>query len=132
MKNGRGEFYELLPRGVDLEEETSDTTPVLDGQFVEIETSRRDFLYHCGFDTSRPMVNKSRFCCKVAFIIRELPSIYQPDVLFALLSDRTTLFSASYANYQHNHAFVKDQSKGISADSENKLRFVRKLHGIGM
>lgn len=119
-KNGRGEFYELLPRGVDLEEEASDTIPVLDEQFVEIETSRWDFLYHCGFDTSRPMVNKSRLCCKVVFIIRELPSIDRPDVLFALLSDRTTLFSTSYANYQHNHAFVKKQSKGISAASEKQ------------
>ena len=118
--NEHGEFCKLIPRGVDLEEKDSNTFPVLDEQLVELETSRCDFLGHCGFDFTRPMMNNARLCCKVAFIIRELPSIYQPDVLFALLCDRMTLFSTAYANYQYNHAFVKGQSKGISSDSEKQ------------
>lgn len=130
-KNGRREFYELIPRGVDLEDEHSNSSLVLEDnssgnpsveneQFTELETCRWDFLDCCGFDTSRPMVNNARLCCKVAFIIRELPSIYQPDALFALLSDRTTLFSDAYSCYQHNHAFAKSRSKEISADSKKK------------
>lgn len=131
VENGHSGFYELLPRGVDLEDEQSNSllvqednssgnSPVENEQFVELETCRWDFLGCCGFDISRPMVNNARLCCKVAFIIRELPSIDQPDALFALLSDRTTLFSDVYSCYQHNHALAKSRSKEIPADLEKK------------
>lgn len=120
MNNGDGEFYELIPRGVDLEDKNVNTSPVQDTQFAELETCRRDFLYHCGYDTSRPMENNAKLCCKIAFIIRELPSIYQPEVLIVLLSDRTTLFSDAYADYRHNHEFLKGKSREISADPEKQ------------
>lgn len=140
---GRGDFIELIPRGVEVESWGSlhrekpleADKPARKRDVRKIQKARKKLLRQSFLPCMEPREIQEALVCKPMFVTDKLPEVPKARVLLDILCDRKTLFSRSIIGYEHNHRVHRLVAADCPRDADEKHRFsveqaIAELRGI--
>lgn len=116
---------QLIPAARGFIQNTANDIIATSEQAEEIDNCKRDFYnnFYCSDRTRRiheRLTNKEIFIYRWSNGCSPKGKPLEISVIESLLSDRSTLFSSEYLDYQFNHDVMEQQSKIISAYGQDE------------